>query len=137
RTRRARARTSSTDEWRESRRPWSDPRGVRRARPASRVSSRGHLAEVIVRRVHADRVGRGARWLTAVGAEPADVHPTEIHGRMAVEDPCRDHLPHPAGAGDPVGAEPGRDEEAADLRRLAENELAIGSVRLGAVDEPD
>src|SRR3989441_11359838 len=62
-----------------------------------------------------------------------EIYTLSLHDALPIYHP----LPPPAGAGDPVGAEPGRDEEAADLRRLAENELAIGSVRLGAVDEPD
>src|SRR5688572_30863364 len=43
------------------------------------------------------------------------------------------HLADPAGAGDPVRAEAGRDEETPHVG-LAEDELAVGRERLGPVD---
>ena len=52
-----------------------------------------------------------------------------------VDDPLGHHLADPAGAGEPVGAEPGGDEEPAHLA-LAEAELVVGRERLGAVDQP-
>ena len=52
--------------------------------------------------------------------------PSTIHSAIDFADPAR--------AGEPVGAEAGADEEAADLA-LAEAELVVGGEGLGAVDQ--
>ncbi len=70
-----------------------------------------------------------------MGAEPPDVHLPHIRRRLAGDDPLRHQLPDPAGARESVGAEPGRDEQAADVG-LAEAELVVGGERLGSVDQP-
>ena len=56
-----------------------------------------------------------------------DGSPSRIHSAIT--------RPMPAGAGEPVRAEAGGDEEAAHLA-LAEAELVVGRERLGAVDQP-
>ena len=69
-----------------------------------------------------------------LGAEAAHVHLPEVEAGLALGDPLGDHPADPAGAGEPVGAEPGGDEEAAHLG-LAEAELVVGRERLGPVDQ--
>src|SRR5262249_12441401 len=66
----------------------------------------------------------GVRGRAVLGPEPADVHLPEVEARFALGDPLGDHLADPARAGEPVGTEPGADEEAADLG-LAEAELVV------------
>jgi hypothetical protein len=67
-----------------------------------------------------------------VGAEAADVHVPQVERRLAGRDPLGHHLAHAAGAGQAVGAEAGRDEQAADLG-LAQAELVVRREALGAV----
>ena len=67
-------------------------------------------------------------------AEAAGVHRPGVERRLALGDPLRHQLAHPARAREAVGAEAGGDEEAAH-GRLAEQELAVGRERLRAVDQ--
>ena len=82
-----------------------------------------------------------ARALERVGgravvlAEAPHVHLPHVERRLALGDPLRHQLAHPARAREPVGAEAGGDEEAAHVR-LAEQELAVGRERLRPVDQP-
>src|SRR6185369_9634108 len=69
--------------------------------------------------------------------EAADVDRPQIHGRLAPDDPLRERAPGAARGGDAVGVEARADEEAGQLRRLAEDERAVGREGLGAVDELD
>ena len=75
-------------------------------------------------------VGRRA----VLGAEAAHVHLPEIEARLALGDPLGDLPADATGAGEPVRAEAGGDEEAAHLG-LAEAELVVGRERLGPVDQ--
>jgi hypothetical protein len=72
-----------------------------------------------------------------LGAEPPEVHVPDVEPRIALDDPVGHDPSHAAGSGDAVGAEAARHEEAADLRRLAEDELAVGGEGLGPVDQAD
>src|SRR5918994_1470488 len=56
-------------------------------------------------------VGGGA----VLGAEAADVHVPEVEARPALREPPGADFSQPARPGEPVGAEAGADEEAADL----------------------
>jgi hypothetical protein len=71
----------------------------------------------------------------AVGEpEPARVHVPHVERRRPFDDPLGDELPHATGAGEAVCAEAGGHPEAPDVSR-PEDELAVRSERLGAVDE--
>ena len=70
-----------------------------------------------------------------MGAEVADVHFPDVVAGLTVKDPMRHHLTDAARPGQPVGAEAGGDEEAADFG-LAEAELVIRGERLRAIDQP-
>ena len=59
----------------------------------------------------------------------------DVEAGIALDDPVGHDPPHAAGAGDTVGAEAAGDEEAPDLGRLAEDELAVRGEGLGAVDQ--
>ena len=62
--------------------------------------------------------------------EAADVDDPEVHRRLAGHRPIGEHPPCPAARRDAEGVEAGADEEAAHLRRLAEDEIAVGGERL-------
>jgi hypothetical protein len=59
-----------------------------------------------------------------LAAEPPNVQVPQVELGLAVDDPRRHLAADPASAGDPVSAEPGRDEEPADLG-LAQDELVV------------
>jgi hypothetical protein len=67
--------------------------------------------------------------------EPADVHGPEVEGRLAGRDPLGQRLARTAGARDAERIEAAADEQAAQLRCLAENEIAIRGEGLRAVDQ--
>ena len=69
-----------------------------------------------------------------MAAEAADVHVPQVVLGLAVDDPLGHHLADAAGTGETVRAEAGGDPEAGHLA-LAEDELAVGRERLGAVEE--
>ena len=92
------------------------------------------VGDVVVRRVHLVGAGQAVAAGAVVRPEATDVHPPEVTGRFAADDPLGDHLPVAAGSGDAVGAEAGRHEEPGHVA-LAEDELAVGRERLRAVDE--
>ena len=93
------------------------------------------VVDVVVGRVDLDGPGQGVGLAAVLGAEATDVHLPEVELGLAVDDPGRDLPPDPPGAGDSVGAEPGRDEEPAD-GALAEDELVVRGEPLGSVDHP-
>ena len=68
-------------------------------------------------------------------AEAADVDRPEVVGRLALGDPFGERHAGAAAGGDAEGVEAGADEDAAHLRRLAEDEVAVGREALRAVDE--
>ena len=59
-------------------------------------------------------------------AEAADVDRPEIERRLAGRDPLGERLAGAAARGDAEGVEAAADEEALQLRRLAEDEVAVG-----------
>ena len=89
--------------------------GGRDAQRAAGLTLVVRVADVVVGLVRlADprvRVGGGA----VLRPEPAHVHVPEVERGLAVRDPLGHHLADPAGARQAVGAEPGCDEQAADL----------------------
>ena len=93
------------------------------------------VLDVVVRLVGLAGAGQRVRRRPVGRPEAPHVHRGDVHGRLAVEDPVGQDLPHAARAGQPVRAEARRDEEAGDLG-LAEAELVVGRERLGSVDEP-
>ena len=76
--------------------------------------ARAHPADVVVRR-----------------AEAADVDRPEVERRLAGRDPLGERLAGAAAGRDAERVEAGADVEAAQLRRLAEDEVAIGREALG------
>ena len=115
-----------------------DEAGIRRrdAQRPARLALVTRVLDVVVGLV--DLLRPRDRVLPALvgGAEAARVHVPDVERRRPLDDPLGDELPHPARAGEPVGAEPRRHPEAAHVRR-AEDELAVGGERLGTVDQPD
>ena len=93
--------------------------------------------EVVVRGVRLERLRAGVPAIAVVSAETAQIHPPDVDRRAPLQNPLGHHLADSAGAGDPVSAEAGGDEEAANVRRLAHDELAVRCERLGAVDQGD
>src|SRR5262249_45160197 len=63
-------------------------------------------------------------------AEAADIDRPEVHGRLAARDPFGERAAGPPGASNAEGIEAGADIEVPDLRRLAEDEVAVGRKRL-------
>src|SRR3546814_338074 len=59
----------------------------------------------------------------------------EVVGRLAHMDPLGGRLPGAAAGGDAEGVEAGADEEVRQLRRLAEDEVAVRREAFRAVDE--
>ncbi len=108
--------------------------GRRDAQRTPRLALLPGVVDVVVLRVHLGRPREGVALRAVVPAEAADVHVPEVVLRLAVDDPLGHDLADAAGAGEPVRAEAGRHPEAGHLA-LAEDELAVGRERLGAVEE--
>ena len=108
-----------------------------RGRDAQRAPGEALLArvlDVVVRRVDLDRAREREALRAVLAAEAADVHVPEVPLRLALDDPLRHDLADAARAGEAVGAEARRHPEAGHLG-LAQDELAVGRERLGAVEE--
>ena len=72
----------------------------------------------------------------AVGqAKASDVDRPQVHRRLAPGDPFGERPSGAAGRGDPESVEAAAHVHPAYLRRLAEDEIAIGRERLGSVDQ--
>src|SRR5215210_5586050 len=84
--------------------PWV--RGGEAQRPA-RLSLVARILDVVVGRVDLDGAGQRVVAAGVVAAEAARVHLPDVEARDAFDDPLGDELPHSAGAGEPVRAEPG------------------------------
>ncbi len=67
--------------------------------------------------------------------EAADVHVPQVVGRLAADHPFGDQPPGPAAVGDAGAVEAGADEVAAQLGRLAQDEVAFGREALRAVEQ--
>src|SRR5207244_3154663 len=93
------------------------------------------IPDVVVGGVDLDGAGQRVLPAGVVTPEAARIHLPDVEAGLALHDPFRQQAAHAAGAGEPVGAEAGRDPEAADLRR-PEDELAVGRERLRTVDQP-
>ena len=88
--------------------------------------------------VQAQRLARALSQALAIGvvrAEAADVHVPQVAGGLAIGDPLRDQLARTAGVGDAGRIETGADEVIAQLRCLAQDEIAIGREALRAVEQ--
>ena len=94
------------------------------------------VLDVVVRRVDLDGARKRVVAASVVAPEAARVHLPDVEARYALDDPLGHELAHAAGAGEPVRAEARGDPEAAHVGR-AEDELAVGGERLGAVDQPE
>src|ERR1700761_8612543 len=98
--------------------------GRRQTQRPPRLALVAGVADVVVGLVDLpgalERVARRA----VMRSEPADVHLPHIEPGLAGDDPLGHQLAHATGSGDPVGAEAGCYEEAADLR-LAQTELVV------------
>ena len=92
------------------------------------------VLDVVVGGVDLERARERVCLARVRGAEAAGVHLPDVEARNALHDPLGDELPHPARAGEAVRAEAGGHPEPADVG-LAEDELAVGRERLGAVHE--
>ena len=67
--------------------------------------------------------------------EAADVDVPQVERRLAVDDPFGDELAGAAGIGDARRVEAGAHEVAGELRRFAEDEVAVEREALGAVQQ--
>ncbi len=94
------------------------------------------VLDVVVGRIDLVRARERVVAAAVMRAEAARVHLPDVEARDSLDDPLGDEPTHPARAGEAVRAEAGRDPEAAHVG-LAEDELAVGSERLGPVDEAD
>src|SRR5262249_19864803 len=112
--------------------PWI---GRRKAKAPAFLALLVRIAEIIVGAVDLLSPLEGEPPRAVLGAESAEGHVPDVEPRIALDDPGGHDPSHAAGPGDAVGAEATRDEEAADVRRLPENELTVGSECLGSVDE--
>ncbi len=70
-----------------------------------------------------------------VFSEAADVDLGQVHRRFAACDPVCEQHSRAARVGDAGGIEAGADEVVVQLRRLAQDEVAIGREALRAVDQ--
>src|SRR5207249_8048591 len=75
--------------------------------------------------------------IAVVVAEATQIHAPDVDRGAPLEDPLSHDTADAACARDSVSAESGGDEEAAHVRRLAQDELAVRRERLGAVDQRD
>src|SRR3546814_15261505 len=87
----------------------------------------------VVLAIGLQRAGAGPAVVAMQRAEAADVDRPQIHRRLAARHPFRQRLAGTAARRDAEGVEPGADREIAELRRLAEAEIAVGGDRKGGV----
>ena len=88
--------------------------------------------------MQAQRLARALGQALAVGvvrAEAADVDVPQVARRLAVGDPLRDELSRTPGVGDASRIEASADEVIAQLRRLTQDEVAIGREALRPVEQ--
>ena len=88
----------------------------------------------VVLAVGLERAGRGPSGVAGGCGEAADVDEPEVQGRLALRHPLGQHPARAAARGDAEGVEAGADEEVPHLRRLAEDEVAVGREGLRPVD---
>ena len=123
--------------------PIAKPKRARRSRAARRVASGAALALLGSRLeghevVHAHDLAHPLAEELGIGVEgrePADVRLPEIHGRAILDDPLRERAPGAPRGGDASRAEPRAHVVAPHLRRLAEDEVVVGSEALRPVHE--
>ena len=82
-----------------------------------------------------ERAGQHPAAVAVERPEAPDIHRPEIHGRLAGGDPFGERPAGAAGARDAEGVEAGADIEAGQLRRLAQDEVAVGGEGFRPVDE--
>src|SRR5260221_2353405 len=80
------------------------------------------------------RLGETGGWGGEAG-EALYAERQETDGGRAADDPLRGQPAGTAGIGDAGRVEPGGDEEAGELRRLGENEIAVRGEAFGSVEE--
>src|SRR4029077_18873141 len=97
-----------------------------------RAAKRTHRRELLARPAHRvvqpERLRGAIEQVLAVGVErreAADVDVPQVERSLAANDPFGDELAGAAGVGDARGVEPGAHEEPPQLRRLAEDEIAV------------
>ena len=86
----------------------------------------------------AERLGGAFAQIGPVGLErreAADVHVPQIHAGRAVQHPVGDHAAGAAGRLDTDGIEAGRDEQAGQFRRFAEDVAHVGRKAFRAVEQ--
>src|SRR5205807_6567543 len=79
------------------------------------------VVDVVVGGIDLGRASQGVAARAVLRSEAADVHGPQVELGFAGDDPLRHLASHAAGAGDAMGREPRRHEEAPHLR-LAEDE---------------
>src|SRR5438094_2457840 len=94
------------------------------------------VVDVVVRRVDLDGSGEGVGLTPVLGAKAPQVHLPEVETRLAIDDPFGHRGAHPAGAGDPVGAESRGYIETAN-RGLAQQEFVVRGERFWSIDQFD
>ncbi len=75
------------------------------------------------------------RAVAVKSGEAADVDIPQVDAGLAADDPFGEQPARAAGVGDAGGVEPGGDEEAAAVRRLTQDEIAVGRETLRPVEE--
>ncbi len=115
-----------------------------RAQPVveRRAAQRPHGDEFLARPAHrvveAERFHRAVGQVAAVrveGREAPDVDVPDVERRLAAGDPLGDQASGAARVRDAGGVESGADEVAADLGRLAQDEVAVAGEALRPVEE--
>src|SRR5207237_4614760 len=92
----------------------------------------GHL---IVQAEHLSYAFAQERAIVRPWPEAPDVHAPKIERWLALDHPFGQILPGPARAGDTDGVEPGGDEQMAQFRGLAEDEIIVRGEAFRAVDK--
>ncbi len=91
--------------------------------------------------MQAERFHRAVGQVLAIGVEgreTPDIHIPEVERGFAADDPLGDKTPGAAGIGNARGVEARANEIAGNLRRFAEDEIAVTGEALGAVQQhPD
>ncbi len=103
------------------------------ARPAAFVFFKRE-SDGVVLAVGLERALAGPGAVLVQPGEAADVHGPQIHRLFAGRHPLGQHPTGAPGRGNAESVEPGTDEEAAQFRRLAEDEVAVGRERFRPVD---
>ena len=88
--------------------------------------------------MEAERLDRAVGEMPAIGVErgeAADVDVPQVERRLAVDDPLGDELAGAAGIGDAGRVEAGAHEVSRELRRFAEDEVAVDGEALGSVEQ--